>query len=82
MLQEAYRFSFSRQGDWCGPFNYYRNLNLADAFKTEADEEDDANKEAVQVEVLIIAGNNDPQISIDVISQTTELVQRLEHSFY
>ena len=71
--QEAYKFSFSRRDDWYGPFNYYRNLNLTEAFLAESEEE---SKAAVPVEVLIIAGNSDPHISFDVISQTTEMVQK------
>ena len=73
LSQEAYKFSFSRRADWYGPFNYYRNLNLAEAFLADTEEE---SKAAVPVEVLIIAGNNDPQISFDVLSQTTQLVQK------
>ena len=37
---------------------------------------EEESKAAVPVEVLIIAGNNDPQISFDVLSQTTQLVQK------
>ena len=70
-VQDAYKFSFLRRDDWCGPFNYYRNINLAEAFKTEGQQE---SKAALPVEVLIIAGNNDPTISVNVISQTTQLV--------
>ena len=72
--QEAYKFSFSRRDDWHGPFNYYRNVNLAEAFMSE--EETEESEAPVQVEVLIITGNTDPNISIDVISQTAQLVQR------
>ena len=73
-LQDAYTYSFSRTVDWHGPCNYYRNINLTEAFQN--DEKDEERKASVGVDVLIIAGNNDPGISLDVISQTAQLVQR------
>ena len=41
-----------------------------------SEEESEESEAPVQVEVLIITGNTDPNISIDVISQTAQLVQR------
>ena len=68
MSQEAYKFTFSRTVDWQGPINYYRNLPLATAGPGQARE--------CPVEALLIVGNLDPEVSLDLVSQSAQFVRR------
>ena len=54
--------------DWQGPINYYRNLPLASVAAGRATE--------CPVEALLIVGNLDPEVSLDLVSQSAQFVRR------
>ena len=54
--------------DWQGPINYYRNLPLAQAQPDMARE--------CPVETLLLVGNLDPQVSLELVSQSAQYVCR------
>ena len=54
--------------DWQGPINYYRNLPLADLGAGQTKE--------CPVEALLIVGNLDPEVSLDLVSQSAQFVRR------
>ena len=56
--------------DWQGPINYYRNLPLASVGAGGARE--------CPVEALLVVGNLDPEVSLDLVSQSAQFVRRLE----
>ena len=80
MLQEAYLYTFCQASDWWGPVNYYRNLDLVHTH-TEATEE--ATEEAtaltphqqqrLEVETLLIVGNDDTDVSLDLITKSAQI---------
>ena len=70
--QEAYKYTFSRTIDWQGSINYYRNLPLAD-FQMSSSPED---VEPIPVQTLFIIGNMDPEVSLDLVSQSAKYVDR------
>jgi len=71
---EAYKYSFSRTGDWQGPVNYLRNLPLADTSVLTLDR--DGADSVIPVEGLIVAGNLDPEVSLDLVTQSAEYLER------
>ena len=54
--------------DWQGPINYYRNLPLGQAGPDTAGE--------CPVEALLLVGNLDPQVSLELVSQSAQYVSR------
>jgi len=69
--KEAYKYTFSRQQDWQGPVNYFRNLPLADSSILKLEQ-----KKVIEVETLFLVGNLDPRVSLDMVSQSAEYVSR------
>jgi len=70
--KEAYKYTFSRPADWQGPINYLRNLPLGDSSVLQ----DNTGKNCVPVEALLLVGNMDPEVSMDMVSQSAEYVDR------
>jgi len=70
--KEAYKYSFSRVTDWQGPINYFRNLPLADHSILTLERPN----QSIPVETLLIVGNLDPEVNLDLISQSAEYVER------
>ena len=54
--------------DWQGPINYYRNLPLARTASDAATE--------CPVEALLLVGNLDHQVSLELVSQSAQYVSR------
>ena len=61
--------------DWQGPINYYRNLPLARSADRQL-----AGGEC-PVEALLLVGNLDPQVSLDLVSQSAQYVTRSASPF-
>ena len=74
MDKEAYKYTFSRTTDWQGPVNYLRNLPLADSSVFTMDK--DGADRLIPVEALLITGNVDPEISMDLVTQSAEYLER------
>ena len=80
LLQEAYLYTFCQASDWWGPVNYYRNLDLV-LTHTEAAEEaaGDATaltphqQQRLAVETLLIVGNDDTDVSLDLITKSAQI---------
>ena len=80
MLQDAYLYTFSQASDWWGPVNYYRNLDLVHTH-TEAAEEvtEEATaltphqQQRLEVETLLIVGNDDTDVSLDLITKSAQI---------
>ena len=72
IFQEAYKYTFSRTVDWQGCINYYRNLPLS---RHENVLEQDTAK-AIPVETLFLVGNMDPELSLELVSQSAKFVER------
>jgi len=71
--KEAYKYTFSRQQDWQGPVNYFRNLPLGNSSL--------ANQEKIKTQVLdldtlFLVGNIDPQVSLEMVSKSAEYVSK------
>lgn len=60
---EAYKYSFSRQEDWTGPINYYRNL-LCNKINE--------NSEPILPTVILITGNGDKLFKLEGLVKSTE----------
>lgn len=71
--KEAYKYTFSRTTDWHGPINYLRNLRLADSVIMK---EEELHEESIQVESLLIFGNQDPDYSLELFTQSAHFVKR------
>jgi len=69
--EEAYKYTFCRAIDWRGPVNYYRNLPLTSSSVISADPPN-----AVSVETLFMVGNMDPEVSLDLVSRSSEYVDK------
>ena len=65
MFQEAYKYTFSRTADWHGPINYLRSLPLAD--NNHADP-----IQNICVDTLLLVGNMDPLVSMDLVFQSAQ----------
>ena len=74
-FQDVYRYTFSLFSDWTGPINYYRNLTLSDYGHYQADILS-SKKMSSKVETLIIVGNNDTDVSLDLITKSAEIHER------
>ena len=80
MLQEAYLYTFCQASDWWGPVNYYRNLELVHTH-TEAVEEvteevtalTPHQQQRLEVETLLIVGNDDTDVSLDLITKSAQI---------
>ena len=78
LLQEAYLYTFCQASDWWGPVNYYRNLDLV---HTEAAEEvteevtalTPHQQQRLEVETLLIVGNDDTDVSLDLITKSAQI---------
>ena len=75
-FQDVYRYTFSLFSDWTGPINYYRNLTLSDYGHDQADVLLSSKKMSSKVETLIIVGNNDTDVSLDLITKSAEIHER------
>ncbi|CAH1183250.1 unnamed protein product [Phaedon cochleariae] len=64
---EAYKYTYSRQEDWTGPINYYRNLPFL-----KINEE----SENVPTPVILITGNKDKLVKLEGIVKSTEFCER------
>ena len=80
MLQEAYLYTFCHASDWWGPVNYYRNLDLVRTHTEAAEEaaEDAAaltphQQQRLEVETLLIVGNDDTDVSLDLITKSAQI---------
>ena len=71
-MQEAYKYTFSRTTDWQGPINYFRNLPLGDSSVLK----EEGPRKSIPVEALLLVGNMDPEVSLDMVSQSAEYVHR------
>jgi len=69
--KEAYKYTFSRSLDWQGPVNYFRNLPLSDSTMLEKKK-----KGVCEVDTLFLVGNLDPGVSLEMVSQSAEMVSR------
>ena len=58
--------------DWQGCINYYRNLPLS---KFDNVTERDVAL-TIPVETLFLVGNMDPELSLDLVSQSAKFVER------
>jgi len=74
-VEDAYNYAFLFDSDWTGPVNYYRNLNLTYKTFTNEDEEDmiGDNPNSLPVETLLMIGNDDPHLSIDLITKSAQI---------
>jgi len=72
--KEAYKYSFSRTADWQGPVNYLRNLPLGDTSSLEIDKE--SRDRPIPVEALIIVGNREQDPGLELITRSTEYLER------
>ena len=80
LVQEAYLYTFCQASDWWGPVNYYRNLDLVHTH-TEAAEEVTKEVSALtrhqqqrlEVETLLIVGNDDTDVSLDLITKSAQI---------
>ena len=72
IFQEAYKYTFSRTLDWQGCINYYRNLPLSR--HANVSEKDTA--KTIPVETLFLVGNMDPELSLELVSQSAKFVER------
>eukprot|EP00090_Calanus_glacialis_P025823 TRINITY_DN40559_c0_g1_i1.p1 TRINITY_DN40559_c0_g1~~TRINITY_DN40559_c0_g1_i1.p1 ORF type:complete len:381 (-),score=94.52 TRINITY_DN40559_c0_g1_i1:60-1181(-) len=70
--KEAYKYTFSRTADWQGPINYFRNLPLADSSVLR----EEGPRQSIPVEALLLVGNMDPEVSLELVSQSAEYVER------
>ena len=80
LLQEAYLYTFCQASDWWGPVNYYRNLDLVlthTEAAEEAAEETTAltphQQQRLEVETLLIVGNDDTDVSLDLITKSAQI---------
>ena len=78
--QEAYLYTFCQASDWWGPVNYYRNLDLVHTHTEAADqvaEEVTAltphQQQRLEVETLLIVGNDDTDVSLDLITKSAQI---------
>jgi len=72
--QDAYEYTFARASDWRGPVNYYRNLSLETV--NIQDIGDDRSSDAgvtmaLDVETLLLVGNVDSEVSLDLITRSS-----------
>ena len=81
MLQEAYLYTFCQASDWWGPVNYYRNLDLVHTHTEEPNEEATEEvtaltphqQQRLEVETLLIVGNDDTDVSLDLITKSAQI---------
>ena len=80
LLQEAYLYTFCQASDWWGPVNYYRNLDLvhthteaADQAAVEATALTPHQQQRLEVETLLIVGNDDTDVSLDLITKSAQI---------
>lgn len=66
MYMEAYKYSFSRQEDWSGPINYYRNFSFL-----KVNEESRINST-----VVLIMGNKDKFVKLEGVVKSTEYCEK------
>ena len=71
LFQEAYNYTFSEASDWTGPVNYYRNLDLAQDFSQMNDD-----IKHLAVETLLIIGNDDRDVALDLITSSAEIPEK------
>lgn len=64
---EAYKYTFSRQEDWTGPLNYYRNL-LCNKINEHC--------EAVIPTVILITGSDDKMFKLEGLVKSTEYCEK------
>merc|ERR1712062_416012 len=69
---DAYHYTFSLFSDWTGPINYYRNLDLSDYGQMDTL----SDKMSSQVETLLIVGNEDTDVSLDLITKSAQIPER------
>lgn len=63
---DAYKYTFSRQDDWTGPLNYYRNLPLSKISEP---------LKQVQVPVVLVVGSKDPFVHLETVVKSTEFCE-------
>ena len=78
-FQDVYRYTFSLFSDWTGPVNYYRNLTLSDYSDGQADIII-SKKMSSKVETLLIVGNNDTDVSLDLVTKSAEIPERYDEN--
>lgn len=64
---EAYKYTFSRQEDWTGPINYYRNLLCKKV---------NDNGEPILPTVILITGNEDKLFKLEGLVKSTEFCNK------
>lgn len=64
---EAYKYAFSRQEDWTGPINYYRNLPF---HKIQEGTEN------ITSTVILITGGKDKLVKLEGIVKSTEFCEK------
>ena len=80
MVQEAYLYTFCQASDWWGPVNYYRNLDLVHTHTEAAEEAAEEvtaltphQQQRLEVETLLIVGNDDTDVSLDLITKSAQI---------
>ena len=80
LLQEAYLYTFCQASDWWGPVNYYRNLDLVQTHTEAAEEVTEEitaltphQQQRLEVETLLIVGNDDTDVSLDLITKSAQI---------
>ena len=80
MLQDAYLYTFCQASDWWGPVNYYRNLDLVHTHTEAAEEATEEvtaltphQQQRLEVETLLIVGNDDTDVSLDLITKSAQI---------
>ena len=80
LLQEAYLYTFCQASDWWGPVNYYRNLDLVHTHTEAAEEVTEEvtaltphQQQRLEVETLLIVGNDDTDVSLDLITKSAQI---------
>ena len=80
LLQNAYLYTFCQASDWWGPVNYYRNLDLVHTHTEAAEEVTEEvtsltphQQQRLEVETLLIVGNDDTDVSLDLITKSAQI---------
>ncbi|CAG9769413.1 unnamed protein product [Ceutorhynchus assimilis] len=66
-LLDAYKYTFSRNEDWTGPINYYRNLPF---FKISEQ------LDQIEIPVVLLTGSKDQHVSLEGIVKSTEFCEK------
>lgn len=67
LVLEAYKYSFSRQEDWTGPINYYRNLPFIRIV---------TNNIQINVPTLLVMGNQDNTIKLEGVVKSMDFIDK------